>query len=116
MIEDLNSKYHKRIGTTELNRFLEHTLAQNPLGMHRKTKRIKIYYLAQIRVAPPSFVLFCNYPESIHFSYKRFLENKLRDSFEYDGAPLKLIFKKRQGKFMEDSKHSRNYLEKRWSS
>ncbi|MGO9119653.1 MAG: ribosome biogenesis GTPase Der [Desulfomonilaceae bacterium] len=105
LIEDLNSKYRKRIGTAELNRFLEHTLAQNPPGMHRKTRRIKIYYLAQVRVAPPSFVLFCNYPESIHFSYKRFLENRLRDAFEYNGAPLRLIFKKRQGKFMEDSKH-----------
>ncbi len=105
LIEDLNSKYRKRIGTAELNRFLEETIAQNPPGMHRKTKRIKIYYLAQVRVAPPSFALFCNYPESIHFSYRRFLENRLREAFEFGGAPLRLIFKKRQGRTFGDAKH-----------
>ncbi len=96
LIENLNSKYRQRIGTAELNRFLEQIMAQNPPGMHRKTKRIKIYYLTQVRVAPPTFNFFSNYPESIHFSYKRFLENKLRETFEFNGAPLRLIFKKRR--------------------
>ena len=98
LIDDLSFKYRKRVPTAELNRFLEETVAHNPPGMHRKTKRIKIYYLTQVRVAPPTFLLFCNYPESIHFSYKRFLENRLRDVFDFNGVTLRLLFKKRQGK------------------
>ncbi len=96
LIENLNSKYRQRIGTAELNRFLEEVMTHNPPGMHRKTKRIKIYYLTQVRVAPPTFNFFSNYPESLHFSYKRFLENKLRETFDFNGSPLRLIFKKRR--------------------
>lgn len=101
LIDDLAQKYRKRIPTSELNRFLEQVLTQNPPGMHRTTKRIKIYYLTQVRVAPPTFAFFSNYPESIHFSYKRFLENRLRESFDFGGAPLKLVFRKREGKYCE---------------
>ena len=104
LIDNLYLQYGKRIGTGALNRFLEETISQNPPGMHRKTKRVKIYYVTQPRVAPPTFTLFCNYPESIHFSYKRFLENRLREVFEFDGAPLRLIFKKRQGRALEEAK------------
>ncbi len=110
IIDNLYLQYCRRIGTAELNRFLEDTLAQNPPGMHRKTKRIKIYYLTQPRVAPPTFTLFCNYPESIHFSYKRFLENRLREVFEFDGAPLRLIFKKRQGKALEEARQQKSHI------
>ena len=98
LIDDLDQRYRKRITTGELNRFLEDTLARNPPGMHHKTKRIKIYYLTQVQIAPPTLMFFCNYPESIHFSYRRFLENRVRETFDFGGAPLKLVFKKRQGK------------------
>jgi GTP-binding protein len=77
---------------------LEEVIALHPPGMHRTKKRIKIYYLTQVRVAPPSFLLFCNYPESIHFSYKRFLENRLRESFDFGGSPIRLVFRKREEK------------------
>ena len=97
-IDDLNRRYRKRVSTGELNRFLESAIAQNPPGMHRKTKRIKIYYLTQVRTGPPTFTLFSNYPESLHFSYKRYLENRIRETFAFGGAPLKLFFRKRQGK------------------
>ncbi|MBI4964644.1 MAG: ribosome biogenesis GTPase Der [Desulfomonile tiedjei] len=98
LIDELNARYRKRISTSELNRFLEQVVKQNPPGMHRKTKRIKIYYLTQVQAAPPTFMFFSNYPESIHFSYKRFLENRLREAFDFGGAPLRLVLKKRQGK------------------
>ncbi len=102
LIDDLNARYRKRIATSELNRFLEKVVSAYPPGMHRKTKRIKIYYLTQVQAAPPTFMFFSNYPESIHFSYKRFLENRLRESFDFDGAPIRLVFKKRQGKSLEE--------------
>lgn len=101
LIDEIHQQYCKRIATAELNKFLEKTLTENPPGMHRKTKRIKIYYLTQVQTAPPTFMLFGNYPESIHFSYRRFLENRLREAFDFGGAPLKLVFKKREGKSLD---------------
>ncbi len=98
VIDDLYQCFSKRVSTGELNRFLESVVMQNPPGMHRKTKRIKIYYLTQVRAAPPTFMFFSNYPESLHFSYKRFLENRIREAFHFGGSPLKLIFRKRLGK------------------
>jgi GTP-binding protein len=107
LIDTLYGQYRKRISTAELNKFLETTVAQNPPGTHHKTKRIKIYYLTQVQVAPPTFMFFCNYPESIHFSYKRFLENRLREVFDFGGAPLKLVLKKRQGREPDTSRRKR---------
>lgn len=102
LIDDVNAKYRKRISTADLNKFLEETVASHPPGMHRKGKRIKIYYMTQVQTAPPTFMFFCNYPESIHFSYKRFMENRLREVFDFAGSPLRLVLKKRQGKSLED--------------
>jgi GTPase len=107
LIDEMDSQYRKRISTADLNKFLETTIAQNPPGMHHKTKRIKIYYLTQVQVAPPTFMFFCNYPESIHFSYKRFLENRIREVFSFGGAPLRLVLKKRQGKALEPPRRKR---------
>ena len=98
LVDDLYARYSKRVPTAGLNRFIEDVVANRPPGMHHKTKPIKIYYLTQVRVAPPTFSFFCNYPESIHFSYQRFLENRLRETFGFDGAPLRLQFRKRQGR------------------
>ena len=98
IIDDLVQRYTKRVSTAELNKFLEGVLAAHPPGLAKRHKRIKIFYLTQARVAPPTFVFFSNYPEGIHFSYKRFLENRLREAFDFDGSPLKLRFRKRQSK------------------
>lgn len=107
-IQSLDERYRKRVPTAELNRFLERVLEQHPPGMHRGNKRVKIYYMTQVRTAPPSFTFFSNYPESIHFSYRRFLENRLREEFDFDGSPIKLYFKKRKGRDDEQSGRDRN--------
>lgn len=96
LIDELNKSYRKRVSTSDVNKFLADVVNQNPPGMHRKTKRIKIYYGTQFRSAPPRFLFFCNYPESIHFSYQRFLTNRLREVFEFGGSPLKIVFRKRE--------------------
>lgn len=98
LIDDLFGRYTKRVSTAEVNKLLERIVESNPPGMHRKTRRIKIYYAAQVRSAPPTFAFFCNHPESIHFSYKRFLENQLREIFNFGGAPIRLLFRKRESK------------------
>ena len=60
-----------------------------------KGKRLKIYYMTQISVAPPTFVIFCNNAELFHFSYQRYIENCLRETFGFSGTPIKLIIRER---------------------
>ena len=57
--------------------------------------RLKIFYANQVSICPPTFVLFVNDPQYMHFSYKRYLENRLRDSFGFEGTPIHIICRKR---------------------
>ncbi len=86
---------HKRISTSLLNELLEDAIAVNPPPTV-KGKRVRIYYVTQPAVKPPTFVFFANEPELIHFSYQRYLENRLRDSFGFSGTPIIVKFKRRQ--------------------
>lgn len=58
-----------------------------------KGKRLKILYVTQVKIKPPTFVIFVNEPEIMHFSYERYLENKLRESFGFEGTPIKMIIR-----------------------
>ncbi len=81
-----------RISTGMLNDVLnEATMRVQPPS--DKGKRLKIYYMTQISVAPPTFVIFCNNAELFHFSYQRYLENCLRETFGFVGTPIKLILR-----------------------
>ncbi len=81
-----------RISTGMLNDVLgEATMRVQPPS--DKGKRLKIYYMTQISVAPPTFVIFCNDAELFHFSYQRYIENCLRDTFGFTGTPIKLIIR-----------------------
>ena len=73
----------------------------HPPGMH-KGRRIKFYYITQGDTAPPTFIVFVNRPEGVHFSYLRYLENKLRDKFEFTGNPIRIFLKKRHKSEPED--------------
>jgi GTPase len=86
---------HKRISTSLLNELLEDAIAVNPPSTV-KGKRVRIYYVTQPAVKPPSFVFFANEPELIHFSYRRYLENRIRESFGFTGTPIRIKFKKRE--------------------
>ncbi len=113
MIDDLYERYTKRVSTGELNRFLESAMASHPPGM-RRGKPIKIYYMTQVAVKPPKFMFFCNFPENIHFSYVRHLENRLREKFDFGGSPIKVVFRKRVGKLSEP--HARAYAKRQRKS
>lgn len=91
-VADQNSM---RISTSVLNQVIEDAVAINPPPSQRG-KRMRIYYTTQVNVKPPTFVHFVNEPEAMHFSYLRFLENKLRESFGFEGTPLKLIVRGRK--------------------
>ena len=83
-----------RVSTGMLNDVLNDatTRVQPPSD---KGRRLKIYYMTQIRTAPPTFVIFCNNAELFHFSYQRFIENCLRDTFGFRGTPIKLIIRQK---------------------
>ncbi len=93
-VQTLYEQYTTRISTGKLNRIVGDIVFQNEPSMHRG-KRIKLYYTTQTYTAPPTFVCFANYPESIHFSYKRYMINQLREKLGLDKTPLRLIFRKR---------------------
>ena len=94
MIVNVYSEARKRITTGMLNDLLNDamTRVQPPSD---KGKRLKIYYMTQTSVAPPTFVIFCNSEELFHFSYRRYLENCLRDTFGFAGTPIKLVIRQR---------------------
>lgn len=89
-------QHHRRIATSELNRVLTEAMMLNPLP-GGGGKRVKIFYGTQVRTAPPTFVLFANYPDMVHFSYLRYLENVLRQNFGFEGTPIRLIVRARSG-------------------
>jgi GTP-binding protein len=87
----------RRIPTGEINRLLRDAVAAHPpKGTHRH--RLKFFYATQAGVNPPTFVFFVNDSSLVHFTYKRYLENKIRDQYGFAGAPLRLIFRNRSEK------------------
>ncbi len=81
-----------RIATSILNQVIEDAVAINPPPTE-KGKRLKILYVTQVKIKPPTFVIFVNEPEIMHFSYQRYLENKLREAFGFEGTPIQMIIR-----------------------
>ena len=93
-VEEVAAEFNRRIPTSQLNQGLEEFVSKHPPSM-AGTQRIKFYYAAQSAVRPPSFVLFTNRPDNIHFSYQRYLVNCFREKFHFDQVPIRLQFKGR---------------------
>jgi GTP-binding protein len=86
---------HHRITTGHLNDFMRDAIANHPPPIKAGTQ-IKFYYATQVGVAPPTFIFFVNRPEMIHFGYKRYMENRLREFYPFTGTPIRLIFRGRE--------------------
>lgn len=84
----------RKIKTSELNEFVQEVIERNAPPSHRG-KHIKIKYGAQLPVAYPAFVLFCNFPDHVKQSYRNFLENKFRERYNFTGVPMKIYFRKK---------------------
>ncbi|SVC64648.1 uncharacterized protein METZ01_LOCUS317502, partial [marine metagenome] len=84
-------EYRKNIPTGRLNDCFDQAIEKNPISSYRG-KFVKVHYATQIKNRPPTFKCFVNYPQGIHFSYKRYLINSLRKTFGFYGAPVRLIF------------------------
>jgi GTPase len=94
-VDALMEQYTKRVSTADLNNIFKEAVESHhaPLATGR---RVKFYYATQVAIKPPSFVVFTNQPEGIHFSYERYLTNKFREAFGFSGTPLKLMFRGRE--------------------
>jgi GTP-binding protein len=86
---------NRRVTTAQLNKMLREAVAKHPPAS-KPGKWLKFYYATQVDVAPPTFVFFVNDPTQIHFSYRRYLENQLRDHFGFTGTPIRMSFRGRE--------------------
>ncbi len=94
MIKTVHESSMQRVQSSILNDVLMDALAMNPTPTVNG-KRLKVFYMTQVAVGPPTFIVFVNDTDLLHFSYRRFLENQLRKNFNFEGTPLKIIPRKR---------------------
>jgi GTPase len=97
MIDRVAESRRKRVGTGELNRFVAEVTAEHPPASPGR-REVRIMYAAQTAVAPPTFVFFTNVATNFHFSYERFLQNRLRDAFGFLGTPIRIHVRRRAGR------------------
>jgi len=96
-VEKVYEEYSRRIPTATLNECFERAIQKNPMSSYRG-KFMKLFYATQVKKQPPTFKCFLNFPEGIHFSYRRYLINSLRKTFGFSGTPVRLILSgKRKG-------------------
>ena len=94
-IDAVMAECQRRVPTAELNRVFEKLAAGHEPPLYRG-KRVKYYYITQGGVKPPTFIVFTNYPQGMHFSYIRYIENNLRRAFGFHGTPLRIFAKNRR--------------------
>ena len=94
-VDKVVAECDKRIPTAELNKLLEKLVAAHEPPLYR-SRRVKYFFTTQAATKPPTFIVFVNYPEGVHFSYIRYLENGLRKAFGFQGTPLRIFAKSRR--------------------
>ncbi|HAF16716.1 MAG TPA: ribosome biogenesis GTPase Der, partial [Peptococcaceae bacterium] len=94
LVDAVHVEQNKMISTGNLNSWLSETLFLNPPPSGKGG--LKVFYVTQVAVRPPVFVFFVNNTKLVHFSYKRYLENQLREAYGFEGTPVRLKFKARR--------------------
>ncbi|UXV33894.1 ribosome biogenesis GTPase Der [Staphylococcus sp. IVB6181] len=94
LINEASQNHKKRVQSSTLNEVITDAISMNPTPTD-KGRRLKVFYATQVAIEPPTFVVFVNDEELMHFSYKRYLENQIRDAFGFEGTPIKIIPRKR---------------------
>ncbi len=94
-INAVYENYSRRISTSVLNEVVQEAILLNPPKEFHQ-KRIKVYYATQVKTKCPTFVLFVNDTNCLHFSYYRYLENKLRERFDFEGTPINIVLRNRE--------------------
>ncbi len=93
-VEKIYHQYCQEFTTNKLNRVLKKAVEAHTPPLHQG-KRLKLYYVTQVKVKPPTFIIFANYPKGIHFSYYRFLVNQFRSHLDLQKSPIKIVLKER---------------------
>ncbi len=96
-VNEVYAAHTKRIPTAEMNKWLQMVLAKHSPPTH-KNRSVRFYYATQVAVRPPTFAFIVNHADSIAPSYRRFLENQLREHFDFFGTPLKTLIRGRKKK------------------
>ncbi len=91
------ASFKRRITTGELNRFFEDVLLHHP-PPPQGGRSVRLYYVTQAQIEPPTFIAVTNHPDDVHFSYKRYVTNQLRKQFHFVGTPLRVIYRKKKQK------------------
>jgi GTP-binding protein len=91
----VDNNHNLRIQSSQLNQAILDAIAIHPTPT-RNLKRLRVYYATQVSTAPPTFIIFVNDPELMHFSYERFLENSIRNAFDFTGTPIKMRIRARK--------------------
>jgi GTP-binding protein len=93
-VSHVSEQAKKRISTSPLNRYFGEWVEKFPPPLY-KNRSVKMNYITQVSTAPPTFVIYTNMPEGIHFSYERYLHNQMREAFGLEGVPVRLLFRKK---------------------
>jgi GTP-binding protein len=91
-VRECAEAHKKRVGTAEVNRFFEEVLEHHPPPT-MNNRSVRIYYATQVQAAPPTFVIAANYPDRVHFSYRRYVVNQLRERFGFTGTPVRVFYR-----------------------
>ncbi len=94
-VEEVAEHYNRRISTAELNKVLQKAQETHQPSMYHG-KRIKFFYMTQTAVRPPTFTIFVNKEKGVHFSYRRYLANKIREPFKFTGCPIRINYRDRE--------------------
>jgi GTPase len=94
LVEEVNKNRNRKIPTSELNEVMLQVIAKNPPPA-LKGKYVKIKYITQLPIYTPSFAFFCNLPQYVKDPYKRFIENRMREKFNFNGVPIRIFFRKK---------------------
>jgi len=92
--ESVSAETKKRIPTSQLNKHFERWIENFPPPLY-KNRRVKMNYITQVSISPPTFVIYSNIPEGVHFSYERYLLNQMRGTFGFEGVAIRLLFRKK---------------------
>jgi GTP-binding protein len=94
VVDHVSEQTKKRIPTSQLNKYFGNWVEKFPPPLY-KSRSVKMNYITQVSTAPPTFVIYTNFPDGIHFSYERYLLNQLRGTFSFEGVPVRFRFRKK---------------------
>ena len=95
VIDQIAEQMKKRVTTGQLNHYFGQWVERLPPPLH-KNRRVKLNYVTQVSTGPPTFVIYTNQPDGIYFSYERYLVNQIRETFGFEGVPIRLQFRKKR--------------------